>query len=96
MAGSRTDTFPSQAAGEGAQQGTGGELRDGQRYGISLQKACGGHQETTAVQNVSCACLSSVELELLLKQVILINALVTVKELLLKCSLRTAIGRYEK
>lgn len=41
-------------------------------------------------------CLSCAELEMLLDQVTLMHVLVTVKELLLKCSLRTALGKYRK
>lgn len=41
-------------------------------------------------------CLSRAELEVLLNQVTLMHVLVTVKELLLKCSLRTALGKYIK
>lgn len=41
-------------------------------------------------------CLSCAELEMLLNQVTLIHVLVTVKELLLKCSFRTALGKSKK
>lgn len=39
--------------------------------------------------------LSCAELEVLLNQVTVIHVLVTVKELLLKCSLGTAVGKYK-
>lgn len=94
--GSRPNTFPFQAAGEGALPDTHTECRIDQRYKIYYRSELFILKNKIGkVSHLTAGFVFCVDQELLFHHAALIHVLVMFKELLLKCSLSTALGQYQ-
>lgn len=103
--GSGTNTLSAQTAGDGALQDTSTEWGAGQRYKMTrhifileivkciVQRLVINPVNVWKVSTSTADLVLHTDQELLLHQVALIHVLVTVKHLLLKCDLSTAVGQ---